>query len=376
MADAGSSVPIPPGGALGVLGGGQLGRMLAMAAARLGLKTVIYSDVADPPAAACAADLVVAAYDDLAALKEFCGAVDAVTFEFENVPAETIEAVAAWGAPVAPNARALRTAQDRLLEKTFVRDLGGAPAPFAPVDGVEDLAKAIDAIGLPAILKTRRFGYDGKGQSRLSEADRDDGGAAWRAAVEKAWDEVGAAPSILEGVVDFSAEISIIGARDGDGEIRLYDAAENRHEDGILRRSRAPAEAARPAQEAAAALTRRMLTALDYVGVIGVEFFVARDGGVLVNEFAPRVHNSGHWTLDACVCDQFEQHVRAVCGWPLGDVTATSSADMRNLLGEEADAWRKLAAEPGACLHLYGKRETRPGRKMGHVTLLGPLETT
>lgn len=361
--------PVPPNGWIGVLGGGQLGRMLAMAAARLGLKTCILTPERDAPASFCAAETVIAGFDDGDALARFARRSDVVTYEFENVPAETVAILEGLGARVAPGARALAIAQDRLIEKEFIRSIGARTADFYPVDDATTLGEGLIAVGRPAILKTRRLGYDGKGQTAIGpQSDPLD--ATWDAAVTKAWDEIGARPSILEGFVDFSCEISVIGARARGGAIALYDAPENVHRSGILRTSRVPARAPRAAVEAAQRITSRMLAELDYVGVIGVEFFVLKNGDVLVNEFAPRVHNSGHWTLDACVCSQFEQHVRAVCGWPLGDVTRHSDATMENLIGAQADDWKTPASERGASLHLYGKEPPLPGRKMGHLTRL------
>lgn len=361
--------PVPPGGVIGILGGGQLGRMLAMAAARLGLKVHIFAP--DDPCAA--ADVAYAhtraEFGDAAALEDFANAIDAATYEFENVPVEAVEALQRFGVSVAPNVRALATAQDRLLEKDFANSIGAKTAPYAAVDDLASLEAALQRIGRPAVLKTRRFGYDGKGQTWL-RGDIPDLSAAWEEAKRVAWEEIGARPSILEGAVDFASEISVIGARGADGSVTLYDCPENIHRGGILRRSTVPASAPAAAQEAARRITTEMLQALDYVGVVGVEFFALRDGTVLVNEFAPRVHNSGHWTIDACACSQFEQHIRAVAGWPLADAARHSNAVMENLIGEDAANWASLAKDPGICLHLYGKGEARPGRKMGHTTRL------
>ncbi len=361
--------PVPPNGWIGILGGGQLGRMLAMAAARLGVRTCVLTPERDAPASQCAAETIVAPYNDLGALERFAARVDVVTYEFENVPADTVAALEELGALVAPGARALAIAQDRLVEKEFVRSIGARTAEFYPVDNARTLGEGLIAVGRPAILKTRRLGYDGKGQTAIGaqSAPLD---ATWDAAVAKAWEEIGARPSILEGFVDFACEISVIGARARDGSVALYDPPENIHRDGILRTSAIPARAADTTINAAKQITSRMLTELDYVGVIGVEFFVLRDGDVLINEFAPRVHNSGHWTLDACACSQFEQHIRAVCGWPLGETSRHSDAVMENLIGAESETWADFAAQPGVCLHLYGKQPALPGRKMGHVTRL------
>jgi len=350
--------------------------MLALAAARLGLRAHIYAPEDDCPAAQACGLFTHGDYQDADRLAAFARAVDVVTYEFENVPAETVRILAAAGAAVAPGERALAIAQDRLFEKQFIEGLGAEVAPYAPVDDLEGLAAAVARIGRPAILKTRRLGYDGKGQTTLAATGTAGAGSSlgdeWRAANEKAWREIGARPSILEGYVDFAMEISIIGARGRGGDVRLYDAPRNEHEGGILRRSHAPSGAPASAIAAAAAITERLLGALDYVGVVGVEFFVRRDGGVVVNEFAPRVHNAGHWTADACAVSQFEQHIRAVAGWPLGDPRRHSDCVMENLIGEEVLGWPALAREADACLHLYGKREALAGRKMGHVTRIWP----
>lgn len=350
--------PLAPGSTIGILGGGQLGRMLAMAAARLGLRAAIY-DPAEAPAAAEVARHHRGGFDDLAALAAFAGTVDVVTFEFENVPASAAAALAAE-APVHPPERALAAAQDRAEEKRFLAGLGIATAPWAEVGTAEDLAGAVARIGTPAILKTRRFGYDGKGQARLQAPE--DAAAAWAA--------VGGAPSVLEGFVAFDAEISVIAARGQDGQVAAFDPGMNRHEDGILRRTTVPAPVSRAAAQEAVLTAGRILNALDYVGVIGVEFFVA-GRQLMVNEFAPRVHNSGHWTEAACLIDQFEQHIRAVAGWPLGDGSRHSDAVMDNLIGADLEAWQARSAEP-ARLHIYGKGEIRPGRKMGHITRISP----
>jgi 5-(carboxyamino)imidazole ribonucleotide synthase len=343
---------------IGILGGGQLGRMLAMAAARLGLQCHIYSDEADAPAFQVAARHTCAAFDDTAALEAFAGTCDAITFEFENVPAATAEALARLK-PIFPNARALAVAQDRQAEKTFLASLGLGTAPFAPVGSAEEAEAALARIGAPAILKTCRFGYDGKGQAKLRPG----------ASASDAFHALGGRPALLEGFVDFAFEASVIAARARDGSFAAYDSPQNVHADHVLRRSTVPAplDAAQCTQ--AHAMARHIAEALDYVGVLGVELFVCRDGMLLVNEIAPRVHNSGHWTLEACLVSQFEQHIRAVAGWPLGDPARHSDAVMENLIGDDAADWQRLARDGGA-LHLYGKSEIRPGRKMGHVTRL------
>lgn len=354
--------PLPPGSTVGILGGGQLGRMLALAAARLGIKCHIYAPEPDSPAFQVAATHTVASYTDREALQAFAARVDVVTYEFENVPGETA-AFLEHHVPLAPGATALSTAQDRIAEKSFISGIGLPVAPFAAVSDETSLEAALNRIGRPSILKTRRLGYDGKGQTRID--------AVKTAAA--AWAEVGRHPSVLEGFVTFDKEISVIAARGWDGAIAIYDVPENRHEHHILRTSTVPA--AIPAATAAMArdFGGRIIAALDYVGVIGIELFVAGPD-LIVNEIAPRVHNSGHWTMDACQVSQFEQHVRAVCGWPLGTPERHSDVVMTNLLGHEAEAWEALAREPGTALHLYGKAEGRAGRKMGHVNRLTPRQ--
>jgi 5-(carboxyamino)imidazole ribonucleotide synthase len=354
---------------IGILGGGQLGRMLALAAARLGLRAHIYAPESENCAYDVAAARTIASYTDESALRLFAATVDVVTFEFENVPAGTVETLTALGADVAPGAKALAVAQDRVIEKQFARSLGASTAPFCAVDDLASLEEGLKLVGRPAILKTRRLGYDGKGQTRIN-AEAMNLGLAWEDANRKAWAEVGAQPSILEGFVDFAAEISIIGARGRDGSIAIYDPPENRHREGILRTSTVPARVAPRTVEVSRRVTAKMLEELDYVGVMGVEFFVLKSGDVLVNEFAPRVHNSGHWTIDACGVSQFEQHIRAVAGWPLGDPRRHSDAVMENLIGEEIASVAAIAREANACVHVYGKGDARPGRKMGHVTRL------
>lgn len=350
---------LAPGSTIGILGGGQLGRMLALAAARLGLKSHIYCPPGDNPGSHVCDQITLAEYDDAAARTRFAAAIDVATYEFENVPVDCVAHIAERVA-VRPGIEALRVSQDRLTEKNFLVGLGVATAPFAQVDDADALPQAVARIGLHAILKTRRFGYDGRGQAKLMLQKH----------LEDAWEQAGAAPAILEGFVDFEREISVIAARGMDGAISCYDPPENLHTDGILAISRSPAQISGATAGEAKAITSRILTELDYVGVIGVEFFVLKNGNLAVNEFAPRVHNSGHWTLDACAISQFEQHIRAICGWPLGDPARHSDAEMRNLIGADAGQWAALAAQPGLCLHLYGKDAPRPGRKMGHVTRL------
>jgi 5-(carboxyamino)imidazole ribonucleotide synthase len=354
--------PLPPGSTIGILGGGQLGRMLALAAAELGFDAHIFTPEADGPAARVAAGATVAPYDDLDAVAAFAAQCAVVTYEFENVPVATARAAEAK-APVRPGEKALETAQDRLVEKTFANGLGVETVTFEAVDGPGDLAHAIEATGAPAILKSRRQGYDGKGQTRIAKDDLARPGWA-----EAAFTAVGGVPAILEAVAPFTRELSIIAARGLDGSHAEYALAENRHAGGVLRESRAPAPVAPETAARGRQIADAMLDALGYVGVIGIELFELADGRLLFNEFAPRVHNSGHWTPDACPCGQFEMHIRAVAGWPLGDPTMRGAAVMTNLFGDEVLAAPQLAAEPGAHVHVYGKRELLPGRKTGHVT--------
>ena len=351
---------IAPGETIGILGGGQLGRMLACAAARLGFDVHIFTDEADSPAARVSAHATVADYQDREALADFARRVAVVTSEFENVPAGAASMLADAGALLRPSPRALAIAQDRFDEKSFFRSLGIATPSFAAIDCDEDVARTLDEIGLPAILKTRRFGYDGRGQVRIT--NRDDAKGAFA--------RIGAQPGILEGFCAFEREISIIAARCEAGAISFYDLCENTHDDGILTRTRAPARAAAAVSEAAQAAAKRVLEHFDYVGVLAIEFFLMPDGSLIANEMAPRVHNSGHWTIEAAFTSQFEQHIRAIAGWPLGSTERICDAEMINLIGEDARAWESIAADPNARLHLYGKRDARRGRKIGHVTQL------
>lgn len=360
-----SPLILEPGATIGFLGGGQLARMLSLAAAPLGFQCHIYDPDADTPAASVTAAQTVGGFDDEDALARFADAVDVVSFEFESVPARTAE-ILADHVEVRPNPGAFAIAQDRLLEKRFVNDKAGAPtAPFRPVDTLEDLKAALEEIGLPAVLKTRREGYDGKGQviiRAMSEA-------------AKAYDALQGAPAILEGFVPFDREASIVIARSVTGEMAAFDLVENIHTNHILSATLAPARIDPDIAEQAQAIAARIAGALDYIGVLAVEFFIEEDGTLRVNEIAPRVHNSGHWTIEACYASQFEQHIRAITGLPLGDPTRHSDAIMDNLIGDQAKGWHDIVAEPRAHLHLYGKRAVRPGRKMGHVTRLYPLGT-
>jgi 5-(carboxyamino)imidazole ribonucleotide synthase len=356
---------LSPGATIGILGAGQLGRMLAMAALKLGLRTHIFAPEAAAPAYDAAAARTVAAFDDQAALARFAEAVDVATFEFENVPTATVEFLAGRVA-VRPGVRALAETQDRLVEKTFLRDLGLKTAPFAKVEDAGALVRAVAELGRPAILKTRRFGYDGKGQSLIREGSN-------VAAVHRT---LGPAPMILEGFVAFEREVSVVAARSLEGEIVAFDLCENEHERHILARTRAPARVSPETAAEAKRIAALVLEALDYVGVLAVELFVIRDRhgaeGLVVNEIAPRVHNSGHWTIEGAKTSQFEQHIRAIAGWPLGAPTRRGRAEMHNLIGEDAEEWRDILAQPDLSLHLYGKLEIRPDRKMGHVTRVFP----
>jgi 5-(carboxyamino)imidazole ribonucleotide synthase len=353
--------PVAPGGTIGILGGGQLGRMLALAAARLGLKSHVYCHDADAPAFQVSARHTVGEFDDASAIAKFAERCDALTFEFENVPATTVEKIARLK-PVNPGAKALRITQDRFEEKSFVTSLDLGTAAFHAVESEQGARESFAALGGGGVLKTRQLGYDGKGQIRVSSADE----AA--AAIES----FKFTPSILEALVDFSFEASVVAARAMDGSFAAYDPPENVHEHHILRRSTIPGRLTTAQVNEAKAIARRIADALGYVGVFAVELFVCKNGALLVNEIAPRVHNSGHWTLEACAVSQFEQHIRAIAGWPLGDTTRHADAVMENILGEEATNWRTDAQKPGA-LHLYGKTEIRAGRKMGHFTTLSPL---
>lgn len=358
-----SKAPLLPGSVIGILGGGQLGRMLASAGASLGFDVHIYDPERDCPASRVAARSYCAPWDDTGAVANFAGRCDAITYEFENVPVETV-AIAAAAAPLRPGARSLELTQDRFIEKHFINQQGVKTVPFAQVDDIDSLEAAIENIGLPAVLKTRRFGYDGKGQAWIREAEDARG----------AWEAIGEQPAILEGAAPFTRELSVVAARSVSGEVLAFPLSENVHGDGILKTTTAPAPGVDGAtQERALEIARALGDGLDHVGVFAVELFDLGNGELIVNEIAPRVHNTGHWTMDGCGCDQFEQHMRAVAGWPLGDPSAHSACVMSNLIGHDADDWPALSADPQVRLHLYGKRETRDGRKMGHVNRLSPL---
>ena len=345
---------------IGILGGGQLGRMLSVAASRLGLKTHIFEPSANPPAAHVADAVTTASYDDHAALQAFAQTVDVITYEFENIPTSALDLLESLK-PIHPGRRALATSQDRLTEKEFLQSLGLQTAPIVTVDNAADLDAAIATIGAPAILKTRTMGYDGKGQARIKSADD----------AAQAIADMAGAPAILEGFVNFSHEVSIIGARDADGAVACFDPGENVHVDGILSTTTVPAKLTPSQRTDAVLIAASILNALDYVGVMGVELFVTPEG-LIVNEIAPRVHNSGHWTQNGCTIDQFEQHIRAVAGWPLGDGSRHSNVVMENLIGDDMDRVPDLA-KTTAAIHLYGKADVKKGRKMGHVNHVKPL---
>ena len=359
--------PLQPGATIGIFGGGQLGRFLAMAAAKLGLRTAVYAPEEDSPAFQVASHQFAASYSDEASLIAFAKVCDVITFEFENVPATTLE-IAARYCPVRPAARAAAIAQDRIAEKRFLLDLNLPVAPQAVIERADDIPAALDFLARAGsgILKRSREGYDGKGQRRVSTA----------AELKAAFADFGGAACVLEAVLDFSMEISAIGVRSQAGQFSCYDCPENDHQGGILRTSTVPARCPQKHQALAKEMAARIADALGYCGVLAVEFFVMPDGAgapVIVNEIAPRVHNSGHWTLDACAISQFENHIRAVAGWPIGSVARHSDAVMTNLLGEDVLRWRSILAEdPGLSIYLYGKSDVRHGRKLGHVTGISP----
>ena len=359
---------LSPGATIGILGGGQLGRMLALAAARLGLKCHIYAPEGDNPAFEVAAQSTAAKYDDEAALAQFSRSVDVATYEFENVPLAAA-AVVNGCTSLYPPPKALEVSQHRVNEKTFFQDLGIKTADWIHHDDIEGIAKATaDELnkGRRGIFKTCRMGYDGKGQARVSSEKE----------LRAAWDELGAGDLIFEWEVPFSREVSVIAARSSDGSVQVFDVAENTHQNGILKTSQVPANISPATAQRACEIAAQAMAKLDYVGVIAIELFVvdtAEGEELLVNEFAPRVHNSGHWTEAACAVSQFEQHIRAIAGWPLGDPARHSNAEMHNLLGEEVNDWKDLASQSNTVVHIYGKSACRPGRKMGHVTHLTPL---
>ncbi|MGD9804573.1 MAG: 5-(carboxyamino)imidazole ribonucleotide synthase [Hyphomicrobiaceae bacterium] len=367
MPDSNSNSPLPSRSVIGILGSGQLGKMLAQAASRLGFRTHVYSNDAGP-ALDVATQHSIGSFTSFGRLDEFAGSVDVVTYEFENVPVAAAEHLSRE-VPVRPGARALAVSQDRITEKTFIRDLGIAVAPFAAIRNSGDIATAASAQAAwnaGAILKTARLGYDGKGQASIRNPTE----------LAAAFDTLGSVPCVLEQRLDFQCEVSVLVVRAVDGQTVTYDIPVNEHAGGILRRSTVPANLPPNVETRARAMACRIADALDYIGVLAVEMFYLGDSvpePLIVNEIAPRVHNSGHWTMDACAVGQFENHIRAVAGWPLGATERHSDAIMRNLIGQDVDAWPSIAAEPQACLHLYGKREAREGRKMGHVNYLKRL---
>jgi 5-(carboxyamino)imidazole ribonucleotide synthase len=348
------------GATIGILGGGQLGRMLSVAASRLGFKTHIFEPGANSPAAHVADRVTTANYDDAEALNAFAQSVDVITYEFENIPTSALDVLENIR-PIHPNREALRVSQDRITEKDFLANLGLTPAPYAAVDTLADLEHAVTEIGLPAILKTRRFGYDGKGQARINTA----------ADLGQAIADMAGQPAVLEGFVNFTHEISVIGARSENGDVSCFDPGENIHRGGILHTTTVPARLSKAQRMDAVLMAGRILNALNYVGVMGLELFVTPKG-LIVNEIAPRVHNSGHWTQNGCAVDQFEQHIRAVAGWPLGDGSRHSDVVMENLIGADMDRVPDLAKDPSVSLHLYGKAEVKAGRKMGHFNKIIP----
>ncbi|HEX3114120.1 MAG TPA: 5-(carboxyamino)imidazole ribonucleotide synthase [Bradyrhizobium sp.] len=358
-------VKLKPGDTIGILGGGQLGRMLAMAAARLGLRCHVFSPDPDSPAFDVVLNATCAEYADVEALELFANDVDLITYEFENVPAAAAMILGARR-PVLPERKILETTQDRLAEKDFVTRLGIGTADYADVSSAASLRAAIARIGLPAVLKTRRFGYDGKGQTIVRDGDNPD----------HVWEDLGTRSAILEAFIPFEREISVIAARSASGQVECFDVTENEHREHILKISRAPADIPGALAAQARAVAETIAGALNYVGVLAVEMFVVqRDGEpkVLVNEIAPRVHNSGHWTLDGASISQFEQHIRAIAGWPLGKPVRHGPVTMTNLIGDEINSYEQWLTIPGATVHLYGKGAPRPGRKMGHVTEVGTV---
>ncbi len=356
------NLPAPalePGATIGILGSGQLARMLALAAARLGFKCHIFAPDRDSPAFDVVRECTRADYEDEQALARFAEHVDVVTYEFENVPAETATLLASL-VPVLPDPKVLAITQDRIAEKDFITSLGIGTATYAAVGTAAELLTALGQVGRPAVLKTRRFGYDGKGQATIGKTG----------AVATAWEGVGGKPSILEAFVPFTREVSVVAARAADGTVECFDVTENEHRDHILKVSRVPAAVSDQTAQEARRIAETIAHRFGYVGVLAVEMFVLADGALLVNEIAPRVHNSGHWTLDGASVSQFEQHIRAVAGWPLAKAIRKGRVEMINLIGHEVDDYRKWLTVPGAAVHLYGKIAVRPGRKMGHVTRL------
>ena len=342
------------GSTIGILGGGQLGQMLSMAAARLGFKTHIFEPSENPPASNVSSKFTRAEYDDYDALKQFASSVDVVTYEFENIPTAALDIIETQS-EIFPNREALKISQDRLIEKEFINKLGFKTASFCEVNSIEELIHAINQIGAPSILKTRRFGYDGKGQVKVQPSSKP----------EEIWKNLGEKALILEGFINFSSEFSVIGSRSKDGQISCFDPGENVHKDGILRTTTVPAHLTNQQKTEAVLITAKILETLKYVGVIGIEFFLEKNS-LVINEFAPRVHNSGHWTQNGCTVDQFEQHIRAITGWKLGKAERHSDVIMENLIGDEIYKTNQLVEDGSIALHLYGKADVNPGRKMGH----------
>ena len=351
--------PIAPGSTIGIIGGGQLGRMTATAAAELGYRVHVFTPDKDGPTEQVCDQATIAAYDDQDAIEAFGQAVDVVTFEFENVPAQTVRHLEAL-APVRPSWECLAVAQDRIEEKSFCNELGIETAPWKAVNSADELAQAMEEIGFPSILKTTRLGYDGKGQVRIKDGTDP----------AQAWEELGGAPGILEGFVDFELEVSVITARNANGQMKSFDVVENRHADGILDVTIAPADISDELADKAREVGQKLVAAMDLVGLLAVELFVTKDGHILVNEMAPRPHNSGHWSQDGCTTSQFEQFVRAVTNLPLGSTERHSDTVMKNLLGEDANRWEQHLSDGDNKLHLYGKAEAKAGRKMGHINRL------
>ncbi|UUX50998.1 5-(carboxyamino)imidazole ribonucleotide synthase [Nisaea acidiphila] len=350
---------LAPGAVIGIIGGGQLGRMTALAAAPLGFRCHIYTPEENSPAAQVAERTTVAPYDDETALAEFAASVDVITYEFENIPVDTVQRLSKL-APVRPRPSVLAVSQHRVAEKDFARDSGAGTAPYRHVTTLDQLRDAVAEIGRPSVLKTCRFGYDGKGQVKITD----------RTELEEAWNSLDTDDAVLEGFVSFEMEISVIVARGLDGTSRAFPVAENHHVDHILSTSTVPAAIPAETEAAARTVAEALAERLDLVGLLAVEMFVTPDGKVLVNEVAPRPHNSGHWSQDGCATSQFEQFVRAVTGLPLGPVDVLFPTVMHNLIGDEVEQWEEIVAEPDAKLHLYGKAEARPGRKMGHVNMM------
>ena len=349
---------------IGIIGGGQLGRMLAMAAARLGYRTVVLEPERNCPVAQVCNAHIVAAYDDRDALRRLALESEVITYEFENVPVKAVQDLTLMQ-PVYPPPKALEMAQDRITEKDFLNSSGIATVRYHAVADIVEVRAGLREFGGKGILKTRRMGYDGKGQVTLDINDE--------AAIDKAWDRLSDQALILESFVHFEREVSVIAARDARGHMAFFDVAENTHKDGILATSTVPAQITEEMTAIAHDMACRLLTGLDYVGVLGLELFAMGDGSLLANEFAPRVHNSGHWTEAACAVNQFDQHIRAIAGLPLGDTKRHSDCVMENLIGQDVNRVAKLAAQRNAVIHLYGKTEVRPGRKMGHVTHIKPM---